>query len=258
MKSTNLRQRPLASIILAAGKGTRMKSDLPKVAHVCAGKPMVRWVVEAAREVNADPIVLVVGHGREHVEAIFADDRDDLRFVLQAEQLGTGHAVAVAREALADFDGDVLVLCGDGPLIRRSTIEQLLHAHRSAHAAMSLATAVIDDPEGYGRIVRDANGRFSAIVEHKNATPAQRAIREINPSYYCADARTLFGALERVKPNPTSGEYYLTDVPALLRESGETVEVVDAVPAEDVLSINTPEQLAEVDAILTARAEARV
>lgn len=235
-----------------------MKSDLPKVAHVCAGKPMVRWVVEAVREVNADPIALVVGHGREIVETIFAEDHDDLRFVHQAEQLGTGHAVQVTREALAGFEGDVLVLCGDGPLIRRSTIEALLDTHRSANTAMTLATAVIDDPVGYGRIVRDAQGRFEAIVEHKNASPAQREIREINPSYYCADAQALFSALERVKPNPASGEYYLTDVPALLREAGETVEVVDAVPAEDVLSINTPDQLAEVDAILTARMEARV
>lgn len=219
---------------------------------------MVRWVVEAVREVNANPIVIVVGHGHEIVESIFASDQADLRFVHQAEQMGTGHAVEVTRESLATFDGDVLVLCGDGPLIRRSTIETLLDTHRTTNAAMTLATAVIDDPAGYGRIVRDAEGRFAAIVEHKNASREEQAIREINPSYYCADAKSLFRAIGQVRANPTSGEYYLTDVPALLRESGMRIEVVDAVPAEDVLSINTPEQLAEVDAILTARMEARV
>jgi bifunctional UDP-N-acetylglucosamine pyrophosphorylase/glucosamine-1-phosphate N-acetyltransferase len=147
----------------------------------------------------------------------------------------------------------VIVLAGDGPLIRAQTLKQLLDRHRSTHAMATLATSRIPDPAGYGRIVRDAHGAFSAIVEHKDCTPAQLKINEVNPSYYCFNARAMFDALERVKRNESSGEYYLTDVPALLLSLGRRVEVIDAVPPEDILSINTPEQLAEVDKIFRSR-----
>ncbi|UCD76653.1 MAG: NTP transferase domain-containing protein [Phycisphaerales bacterium] len=247
--------RPLAAIILAAGKGVRMNSDLPKVVHEVAGRPIVWWVVDAVRKAGANPIVLVVGHGGEHVRAIFEDDDDDIRYVLQDRQLGTGHATLCAQEALAEFEGDVLVLAGDGPLIRPKTIEVMHEAQRAARAAATLATSVIEDPTGYGRVIRGSDGRFQEIVEHKNATPEQRAIHEIYPSYACFDANRLFAMLRQLEPNELAGEYYLTDIPALLRDGGEVVELVDAVPPEDVLSINTPQQLAEVDAILTARRE---
>lgn len=234
-----------------------MNSDLPKVAHEVAGSPIVRWVVEACRESGADPIVLVVGHAAEIVRQIFAGDHDDIVFVMQHEQRGTGHAVMCTTEALSAFDGDVLVLAGDGPLIRAETIRQMREHHTATGAAATLATSVIDDPTGYGRIVRDADGRFRAIVEHRDATPEQLKIREVYPSYACFDAGTLFASLEKLQPNAKSGELYVTDVPAILLTAGERVELLPAVPPEDVLSINTPEQLAEVDSILTSRLEVK-
>ena len=245
--------RPLAAIILAAGKGTRMNSDLPKVAHPVAGKPIVWWVVDAARKAGADPIVLVVGHGANIVRDIFQGDDADLRYVMQDRQLGTGHATLCAEPALKDFHGDVVVLAGDGPLIRAETISIMRRRHLESRAAATLATSVIDDPTGYGRVVRDANNRFAEIVEHKNATDAQKQIREIYPSYACFDAGELFKLLHELEPNDHSGEYYITDIPAMLRARGKTIELVDAVPPQDVLSINTPQQLADVDAILRAR-----
>ena len=248
--------RSLAAIILAAGKGERMKSDLPKVVHEVAGRPMVWWVVDAVRRAGAERIVLVVGHGAEHVRAVFAGDDADIDCVLQAEQLGTGHAALCAEPALADFDGDVLVLAGDGPLIHAETICAMRARQTETGAAATLATSIIEDPAGYGRVVRDAAGRFEAIVEHKNATPQQRAIREIYPSYACFDAKLLFDLLRKLGPDRLTGEYYLTDIPVMVRQAGGGVELVDAVPPEDVLSINTPEQLAQVDAILRSRMEA--
>ena len=248
---------PLASIILAAGKGTRMNSDLPKVAHPVAGRPMVTWVAEACAEAGCARIVVVVGHQQEVVREIFAGwpgDAPPVEFAVQQPQHGTGHAVQCAEPLLAGFTGDVLVLAGDGPLIRAETLDRLITTHRAAKAAATLATSRIADPTGYGRIVRDASGRFAAIVEHKNCTPAQLAITEVNPSYYCLSARPVFGARRRGKRDEKSGEFFLTDVPALRLGEGKRVEVVDAVPAEDVLSINTPAQLADVDAILRRRA----
>ncbi len=248
--------RPLAAIILAAGKGTRMNSDLPKVVHEVAGRPMVCWVVDAVREVSADPIVLVVGHGADTVRDAFADDESaDLRYAVQQEQLGTGHATRCAAEALEGFDGDVFVLAGDGPLIRPQTLRAMHERHRHSRAAATLATAVLDDPSGYGRVVRDSGGRFDRIVEQKNAGDDELAIREIYPSYACFDAALLLGALRDLTPDEVTGEYYVTDVPAMLKSAGYRVEIVDAVPPEDVLSINTPQQLAEVDSILTTRLE---
>lgn len=256
-RSHNL-DAPACAIILAAGKGTRMGSDLPKVVHPVGGRPMVSIVAQACHGVGCSPIVAVVGHGREHVERALEGARGEVRYALQAEQLGTGHAVLAAEASLADVspDTDVLVLCGDGPLIREETIRTLLETHRKARAAATLATAVVDDPAGYGRIVRDGQGRFARIVEQKNATPDELAIQEINPSYYCFKLGPLMEALRQVERNPRTGEYYLTDVPALLLAGGARVEVVEAVPAEDVLSINTPEQLAEVDRIYRQRLRA--
>lgn len=247
--------RPLAAIILAAGKGKRMNSDLPKVVHPVAGRPMVCWVVQACREAGADPIVLVIGHGGQAVREAFAGDDGDIRYVIQDQQLGTGHATLCAQKELADFDGDVLVLAGDGPLIRAQTIRIMHRKHIETKAAATMATSVIPDPTGYGRIVRDPpnTGRFQAIVEHKNATEAQRKTREVYPSYACFDARLLFEMLTQVKPDHVSNEYYLTEVFSMLKDRGHRVEIVEAVPPEDVLSINDPQQLAEVDSILRAR-----
>jgi UDP-N-acetylglucosamine diphosphorylase/glucosamine-1-phosphate N-acetyltransferase len=250
--------RSLAAIILAAGKGKRMNSDLPKVIHAVAGQPMVRWVVKACRDVGADPVVLVIGHGAAAVRDVFKNDAKGIMFVTQEPQLGTGHAVDQARGVFAnrgDLDAiDVLVLAGDGPLIRAETLRTMIDAHRRSNAAATLATSVIPEPTGYGRIVREAQtARFQAIVEHKDATDAQRAIREVNPSYYCFRAAPLFATLGRLDNKNANGEYYITDVFGLLLKDGQRVEVIDAVPPEDVLSINDPQQLAEVDAILRRR-----
>lgn len=250
--NTQRSQRPSA-IILAAGKGTRMRSDLPKVVHPIGGRPMVCAVVDAVRAAGCGKIVVVVGYEQEKVREALAGY--DVEFAVQTEQHGTGHAVMAAADAMRGVTGEVFVLAGDGPLIRPKTLRELLSRHRHSGSAASLATSVIEDPTGYGRIVRDDQGRFRCIVEHKNATDEQRKIREVNPSYYCFDAATLFSTLKRVEKNPASGEYYITDVPDLLLRDGKRVEVVEAVPSEDVLSINTPEELAKVDRMFRTRSE---
>lgn len=250
--STSHASRDLAAIILAAGRSKRMKSDLVKVLHPVCDRPMVQWVVEACRAAGCGRIILVVGFQGDMVRDAFAG-QDDVEFVEQAQPLGTGHAVMQAESMLKDFDGDLLVLAGDGPLIRAETLGRLLKTHRQTGAAATLGTARIADPAGYGRIVRDAQGRFDRIVEDKDATPDEKRLNEINPSYYCFDARRLFAALHRLTNANASGEYYLTDVCAILRGDGTTVEVVDAVSADEVHSINTVEQLDFVSSILAKR-----
>lgn len=240
---------------MAAGKGTRMQSDLPKVVHEVADRPMVCHVVDACLRAGCDRVIIIVGYEQARVRTALGGFGGRLAFAVQGEQLGTGHAVSCAEAALEGLDPatPVLVLAGDGPLIRAETLAELLARHASTGASATLATSVIADPAGYGRIVRDESGRFAAIVEQKNATPEQSAIREVNPSYYCFRLGSLREGLRRVQRDATSGEYYLTDVPTILMTMGERVEVIDAVPPEDVLSINTPEQLAEVDRILRDR-----
>lgn len=246
-----------AAIILGAGKGTRMKSDLPKVCHPIGGAPMIRAVVDACLAAGCNRIVAIVGYKQEVVRDALASYGSTVQYAVQEEQLGTGHAVRSAKDlftGLTPGQLDTFVLCGDGPLIRPSTLQMLLSRHRESKSRATLATAVLEDSTGYGRIVRDSQGRFKAIVEQKNATPEERAIKEVNPSYYCFDAASLFGALERVTRNALTGEYYLTDVPGLLSQEGQKVEIVQAVPPEDVLSINTLEELDHVDRIFRGRA----
>lgn len=246
-----------SAIILAAGKGTRMGGDRPKVLYEVAGLPMVTWVVRACRAAGVSRCVVVVGYKGDEVRDALANE-PGCEFVEQTEQLGTGHATRMAAPCFEGReDGDVFVLAGDGPLIRAATLDTLLNTHRDRGADATLATAVIDDPSGYGRVVRDPHdGDFMAIVEQKDASPEELALHEVNPSYYCFRSRALFEGLARVSNDNTQGEYYLTDVPGLLKSEGQPVAVVDAVPPEDVLSINTPEQLDEVDRILRNR-EAR-
>ena len=251
--------RSTAAVILAAGKGTRMQSDLPKVMHEIADRPMVHWVVDAVRctELACAPVVVVVGYQREVVENSFSERPEWLEFAIQAEQLGTGHAIDMASPVFADPElratTDVFVLCGDGPLIRTETLSTLLDRHRSTGAAATLATARLENPDGYGRIQRTESGGFDRIVEQKDATEAQRSINEVNPSYYIFKADALFERLSRLKNDNASGEYYITDVFKLLQDDGLGVEVIDSVDPEDVLSINNPEQLAIVDSIMRER-----
>jgi len=234
-----------------------MKSDLPKVCHLVGGRPMVCAVVDACLEAGCEKVVLVVGYRQELVREAVAGYDGRVRFAVQDEQLGTGHAVQCAASEFEAERGErgheVFVLCGDGPLIRAQTLLEVLGTHRAAGASATLATSVIEDPDGYGRIVRDADGRFAAIVEQKSATPEQLKIHEVNPSYYCFDTQRLFETLGRVDRDALSGEYYLTPVPSLLQAAGEVVEVIEAVPPEDVLSINTVENLAEVDRVFRGR-----
>ncbi len=256
MSETPSNHNRLEAIILAAGKGTRMESDLPKVCHEVGGRPMVCAVVDACIDAGCDRVVVVVGYKQELVREALAPYGDKVEFAVQHEQLGTGHAVMSAVDAfpLADRAGtDVFVLCGDGPLIRTSTLRKMLELHHRSGASATLATSTIEDPRGYGRIVRGAGGGFERIVEQKNATADELEINEVNPSYYCMIAHDMFEALKHVNRNELTGEYYVTDVFELLLKAGKRVEVIDAVPPEDILSINTLEHLAQVDAIYRER-----
>ncbi len=252
--SSTYPKKPLAAIILAAGKGTRMESDLPKVLHPVAGKPMVQWVIEAVKNAGSDRVILVVGHGAKLVK----DSISNTEYVIQEPQLGTGHAVLVCKETLADFDGNIVVLGGDGPLLRPSTIDAMIELQERENATATLATSVIPDPEGYGRIVRDEQNRFAAIVEQKNATPEQLEIHEVYPSYAVFESNALWACLDELQPNALTNEYYFTEVPQMLLSKGLSIEVVNSVAPEDILSINTPQQLADVETLLLARLQSEM
>lgn len=242
----------MAAVILAAGRSTRMRTERPKVLHEVGMRPMLAHVIDACRATGIQQCVIVVGFGKESVQAAFKGD-DGLVWVEQPEQKGTGHAVQCCREQVLGRFENAFVLCGDGPLIRPSTLRALLERHQAERAAATLATAILDDPAGYGRIVRDAAGAFQGIVEDRDCTPEQRQIREVNPSYYCYAVRPLFEALEQVRPNNAKGEYYLTDTLSILIRGGQRVSAITAVPPEDVLSINTRADLALVNRLMRDR-----
>ena len=244
----------LTAIILAAGQSKRMKSNRPKPLHEICGKPMLDYIFRACYDAGCTRLIVVVGHGKDEVIARFGDDKR-IHWVEQTERLGTGHAVKVCEGELKALPAhsDVFVLAGDGPLIRGEVLKTLRRAVHDDKAQAGMATAVIDDPTGYGRIVRDEAGEFVAIVEHADATPEQREIREIFPSYYCFRAEALLDGVSKLTPNNKQGEYYLTDVYSVLRKEGKRVVAVQAVPPEDVLSVNTRQQLAEVDAYMQDR-----
>lgn len=242
-----------AAIVLAAGEGTRMRSSLPKVAHLVLGVPLVRYVIDAARAAGIERVVTVVGHGAETVAAIASDTE----IAVQDRQLGTGHAVASAAPALAGFEGPVVVLAGDVPLIRAETLTMLCDAQRDSGAACTMLTARFEDPTGYGRIVRDGSGAVRAIVEQKDLSPEQLAIDECNVGVYCFDASALFSALERVTPHNAQGEYYLTDVIGLLDADGRRVEAVVLKDADESHGINTRVQLAAASRVMQRRINER-
>ncbi|MCG3179888.1 MAG: Bifunctional protein GlmU [Phycisphaerae bacterium] len=245
-----------AAIILAAGRSTRMITDLPKVMHEVCGRPMLAWVVDACRAVGIDRILVVVGYHKEVIVDNFAN-QPDMVFVEQARQKGTGDAVACCREYLDDQD-TVLVLAGDGPLVRPEILKLLIDKTTQERSAGTLATAKLKDPTGYGRIIRDEYGNLTGIVEESDCTPEQKRITEINPSYYCFDRSAIFDALEQVQPNNVKGEYYLTDAIKVLVESGRRVVAVTAVEPEDVLSINSRQQLAVVSRVMESRIQDRL
>jgi bifunctional UDP-N-acetylglucosamine pyrophosphorylase / glucosamine-1-phosphate N-acetyltransferase len=246
-----------SAIILAAGKSTRMKSKRPKPLHEICGKPMLHYVLEACYEAGCHRVLGVIGFGKDEILAQFGHDKR-ITWVEQTEQLGTGHAARMCEPHLRDFHGDVFILAGDGPLIRGEVLRTLHQAHRDEHAAASMATAILDDPTGYGRVIRDEQGAFVEIVEQIDCTPQQREIREVFPSYYCVKSDELLLALSRIKNENKKREYYLTDLYAILRNAGKKVVAVQAVTQEDTLAVNDREQQAQVDAIMQDRIQRRL
>ncbi|HWP98999.1 MAG TPA: bifunctional UDP-N-acetylglucosamine diphosphorylase/glucosamine-1-phosphate N-acetyltransferase GlmU [Vicinamibacterales bacterium] len=239
-------------VILAAGKGTRMKSAAPKVLHRVAGLPMVEHVLRAAAPLHARTTVVVVGYEADRVRQALAG-WPGLRFALQEPQLGTGHAVLQAAPALAGARGTLLVLSGDVPLLRPATLAALVARHREQGAAMTVLTALVERPDGYGRIVRDEAGTLLRIVEERDASPAERAIREINTGIYAFALEPLFDALHAVGDRNAQGEYYLPDLAAIYRERGLRVEALVADDWQEVIGVNTRQELAEAAAALRRR-----
>jgi UDP-N-acetylglucosamine diphosphorylase/glucosamine-1-phosphate N-acetyltransferase len=234
------------AVVLAAGKGTRMKSDLPKVLVPVCGRPMIEYVLDMLGECGVGRTLAVVGYRSDLVRETLAN-RKGLVFVEQTEQRGTGHAVMVCREQLVGFDGPVVIVTGDSPLVRSQTIAKLLEEFARTKPACLLGTAHKDDPKGLGRIVRDGERRFQAIVEEKDATDEQRKITEVNMSCYVFNAVDLLWSLERLKADNAQKEFYLTDCPSILLAAGKRVEALPVLTPIETLSINTPEELAVVE-----------
>ena len=250
--------RPAVVVILAAGEGTRMRSALPKVLHRVAGRSLVEHVVESAAHLAPERIVVVVGHGREQVTAHIAEISPWVTTVVQEEQRGTGHAVRVTLDAIGAIDGGpIVVLTGDTPLLTGFTLETLLAHHSTSGAAATVLTAVLDDPTGYGRIVRSADGQVRQIVEHRDADEAVLSINEINSGMYAFDAAQLATALAQVTSANAQGEEYLTDVIAILRTSGARVEAIAASDPTEIMGVNDRVQLAEAGALMRDRINAR-
>ncbi len=244
--------KSIAAIILAAGKGTRMKSKLVKVMHPLAGAPLIEYPLSAAREANASQTVVVIGHQAEAVRDYFSD-RNDIAFALQEEQHGTGHAVACAAPQLRGFHGSVLILCGDVPLTKGETLRGLLQRHEDRRATVTVLTAALENPFGYGRIIKNSAGEVTAIVEEKDATPEQRTIREINSGIYCVEADFLFDAVTRLGSNNAQGEQYLTDIIGMAVEKGLSCAAYPISDPLEVMGINDRVQLAEAETAMRKR-----
>lgn len=240
----------LAAVILAAGKGTRMKSELPKVLHPLGGQPLLGHVLDALAALPVEKTVVVAGHGLGQVAA-YVGERAQV--VCQEQQLGTAHALLMAGSALEGFAGDILVLCGDTPLLRPGTLEQLVREHRRQQAAATVLTALLEDPTGYGRVIREADGRVSRIVEQKDATPAEQAVREINTGLYCLRSAGLFAVLKEIRPANAQGEYYLTDIIGLYAQRGEKVAALACADPAEVAGINDRWQLAQAERVFRLR-----
>jgi bifunctional UDP-N-acetylglucosamine pyrophosphorylase/glucosamine-1-phosphate N-acetyltransferase len=233
------------SVILAAGKSTRMKSALPKVLHEVCGRPMIEYVLDAAREAGVSRQVVIIGYEAEKVKEALAG-QSGVEFALQAEQKGTGHAVMMCRDILRDHDGPVFVLTGDAPLMRSESLRALLDEFGAQKAACVIGTAETEFNQGLGRIVRSPAGEFLKIVEQKDATPAELAITEINVGCYVFDCQSLFEALAEIKPNNQQKEYYLTDGAAILKAKGKTVVASKKLDIVEALGVNTRAELANV------------
>jgi bifunctional UDP-N-acetylglucosamine pyrophosphorylase/glucosamine-1-phosphate N-acetyltransferase len=243
--------QPLVVLILAAGLGTRMKSARAKVLHELGGLPLITYVARTAQSLGPEKIYVVVGHQASEVErAVQTEVGDKAVFVTQTEQRGTGDAVMAAQSQLENSYSPVLILSGDVPLIRQATLEDFISQHLASQAACSILSVRLENPTGYGRLVRDENDCFLRIVEQKDATPEEQTVKEINSGIYCFDSRKLFAALKRVEPSNQQGEYYLTDVPQILLANGEKVNVQLHGNAREVSGINTRAELAEFENLM--------
>ena len=238
--------RSLAAIILAAGKGTRMKSDKPKVIFNFAGKPMIQRVIDTSLQAECDKIVAVVGYKKDVVMNKIRKS-SKISYVEQVEQNGTGHAVMVTEEEFENFDGDVFILCGDVPMLSSKTLQKIRNHHQQSKAACTVLTANMDDPLKYGRIIRDENKNVLKIVEFKDATEKQRRIKEINSGIYCFDAKNLFSALKKITNDNQQNEYYLTDTLEILNSEGKLVSSVLLDDMIEASGINSQEQLAMLE-----------
>ncbi|MFN0198592.1 MAG: bifunctional N-acetylglucosamine-1-phosphate uridyltransferase/glucosamine-1-phosphate acetyltransferase [Planctomycetaceae bacterium] len=244
------------AIILAAGKSTRMKSELPKVLHPVSGRPMIEWVLDAVRDAGAKRICVVIGHKADVVRSALSHHAD-VEFALQTEQKGTGHAVMMCEPVLGKHQGSVLVLAGDTPLLRAESLAALLTSQQELPAACVIGTAMTDANEGLGRIVRNPQDEFLRIVEQKDCTPQEAAIKEINTGCFAFDCRLLFESLHQIQPNNKQGEYYLTDAPAVLLHNGQRVAALPQFDINEAIGVNTRAQLADVEVVLQRRIQTR-
>lgn len=238
----------LKALILAAGKGTRMKSDLPKVIHKANGIPMVKKIMNVLEEIEVEQNILILGHKKELV----LDVLGDVEYVVQEEQLGTGHAIKQAKEKLANYDGDVMVLCGDTPLLRPETLKKLHDYHKAKGATTTILTSIYENPFGYGRIVKK-NGRVVSIVEEKEATQEIKQIKEVNAGVYCFNSQELFKALDKINNNNEKGEYYLTDVIGIQVSEDKIIEAFVLEDNFEILGINSKVELSQASKILRDR-----
>ncbi len=244
--------REIGSIILAAGKGTRMKSEKAKVTFPLADKSLVHRVVDTSLKINCTKICVVVGYKKESVIDCIPVNKA-LTFVEQKEQLGTGHAVMMAKDDFQLFKGDVFILCGDVPLLKAETLEKMLQLHQSEKAVCTVLTMILKDPGRYGRIVRDINGHVQQITEYRDASEEVRNIKEINTGIYCFDSESLFEALDQIDNKNDQNEYYLTDVLGIFYKQGKIIQSIELEDVSEAAGINSQEQLAELETELYQR-----
>lgn len=236
-----MKGKKFCALVLAAGKGTRMKSDLAKVLHVLMGKPLLHYSIEAARRAGAEKIVVVIGHQAQKIREKFHNS--GCIFVEQKPQLGTGHAVSQAKDVLAAYHGLTVVLCGDVPLLKPRTIKLLVEGHVTAGAAVTVLTTIPTEPQGYGRIVKCTDGSILKIVEERDATDAEKKISEINTGIYCVNTPFLFSALTKIDNDNSQKEYYLTDIVEIACREGKIARSHIVLDNIEVMGINTPEEL---------------
>ncbi len=238
----------LKTLILAAGKGTRMKSDLPKVIHKVNGIPMVKKILNELEILGTEENILILGHKKEEI----LNELGDVKYAVQEEQLGTGHAIIQAKDLLKDYDGDVMILCGDTPLLKHETLKEMYETHKKSGVATTILTSIYENPFGYGRIVK-ANDKVIAIVEEKEADEETKKIKEVNAGVYCCNAKDLFNALDKIDNNNEKGEYYLTDIVGIQVKEGKTVASFVLEDNREILGVNSKVELAEASKILRER-----